>query len=120
MALTSSALEKSKHSTDVEQQGKDIHCGQRSMDSRATDLDGHERVENADGGFEGDEVAILVGEDAELSGLNAKADASRDVLFGGLEPCVPLRCKICQNRARSRQRNCSDLLARNSQCKTAS
>lgn len=85
---------KSKYSTtDVEKREKDVHCGQRSMDSRAPDLDGHERVEDADGGFKGDEVAILVGEDAELSRLDTKADSSRDVLLGRLEPCVPLSCQ---------------------------
>lgn len=72
---------------------RDVHGGQRCMNGCAPNLDGYERVEDTDGGFEGDEVAILVGEDAKLSRLNAKANAGRDVLFGGLEPRVPLRCK---------------------------
>ena len=93
MALTSSALEKSKYSTDVEKREKDVHCGQRSMDSRAADLDGHERVEDANGGLEGDEVAILIGKNAKLSRLDTEADSSRDVLLGWLEPCVPLSCQ---------------------------
>ena len=51
------------------------------MDGGAADLDGDDGVEDADGGLEGLEVAILVGEDTEAAGVDAKADTGVHVLL---------------------------------------
>lgn len=70
------------------------------MHSCAPDLDGDDGVEDADSGLEGLEVAVLIGEDAEVVVGNAEADAGVNVLLGGLEPCVTLclhtkECEYC-------------------------
>lgn len=61
------------------------------MDGGAADLDGDDGVEGADGGLKGREEVVLVGEDAEVAGLDAQTDAGGDVLLGRLEPRVALR-----------------------------
>ena len=65
------------------------------MDRGAADLDGDDGVEDADGGLEGDEVAVLVGEDAEVVVRHAETHSGVDVLLRGLEPrlalCLPSR-----------------------------
>ena len=61
------------------------------MDSRAADLDRDDGIEDAHGGLEGLEVAVLVGEDAELVVGHAEADPGVHVLLRGLEPGIALR-----------------------------
>ena len=51
------------------------------MDRGAADLDGNDGVEDADGGLEGLEVTVLVGENAEVVVRDAEADAGVDVLL---------------------------------------
>jgi hypothetical protein len=45
------------------------------------DLDGNEWIEAADGGFEGDEVRVLVGEDAKVAGFDAQTDTGSHILL---------------------------------------
>lgn len=60
------------------------------MDGGAAHLDGDDGVEGADGGLEGLEVAVLVGEDAEVARVDAQTHPGVHVLLGRLEPGVAL------------------------------
>ena len=71
--------------------GKDLHSAEGDMDRGASNLDGDNGVEGADGGLEWLEEAVLVREHAILPGLDTKTDACVDVLCGRLEPGVTLR-----------------------------
>ena len=53
-------------------------------------LDGNEWIQSPHGELEGLEKAIFVGEHTELSGTNAQADASINVLRRRFEPSIPL------------------------------
>ena len=63
------------------------------MNGRTADLDGDDGVQDADGGLEGLEVDVLVGEHAEEAGVDTEADTGVDVLLRGLEPRVALSLK---------------------------
>jgi hypothetical protein len=67
-----------------------VHAGQRGVNGCTSYFDGNEGIEAADGRLKGDEVLILVWENAEMAWLDSQTNTCGDVLFGWLEPSIVL------------------------------
>lgn len=67
-----------------------LHHGERSMDGRASNLYGNDRVEDTDSGLEGLEIVVLVGENTKTTVVYTETDTGVNVLLGGFEPGISL------------------------------
>lgn len=70
--------------------GEHEHFSHGGVDGGILYFDGYDRVETADGGFEGNKGRVLIREDAKVAVLDAEGYTTAGDVFGWHEPIVAL------------------------------